>query len=46
MAGGGGAAGPVPSIRHQPPGALTRNVTELTYKNTFSTFELHRHYGV
>ena len=27
MAGGGGAAGPALSIRHQPPGALTRTLT-------------------
>ncbi len=43
MAGGGGAAGPAPSIRHQPPGALTRTLTELSYKNTYSTSELHWH---
>jgi len=43
MAGGGGAAGPAPSIRHQPPGALTRTLTEPSYKNTYSTSELHWH---
>jgi hypothetical protein len=31
MAGGGGAAGPAPSIRHQPPGALPKSLTELNY---------------
>ena len=34
MAGGGGAAGPAPSIRHQPPGAPTRTLTKPNYKYT------------
>ena len=31
MAGGGGAAGPAPSIRHQPQGAQGRRVTVILY---------------
>ena len=43
MAGGGGAAGPAQSIRHQPPGALTRSLTEPDdiYTNILS--QLNRH---
>ncbi len=41
MAGGGGAAGPAPSIRHQPPGALLRSLTEPNYKYTNSTSHFH-----
>ena len=43
MAGTGGAAGPAPSIRHQPPGARTRRLTETDdiYFNIIPNF--HRH---
>jgi hypothetical protein len=43
MAGGGGAAGLAPSIRHQPPGALTRSMTEPNYIYTYSNRQLHWH---
>ena len=41
MAGGGGAAGPALSIRHQPPGALTRSLTETDniYFNIIPNFQ-------
>ncbi len=43
MAGGGGAGGPAPSIRHQPPGALTRSLTAPNYIYTNSTSHFHWH---
>jgi hypothetical protein len=43
MAGGGGWAGPAQSIRHQPPGARTRSLTETDniYTNIIPNFHLH-----
>ena len=43
MAGGGGAAGPAPSIRHQPPGARTRSLTETDDIYTSIIPKFHRH---
>ena len=43
MAGGGGAAGPAPSIRHQPPGALPMSLTEPNYLYSNRTSQFHWH---
>ena len=32
MAGGGGAAGPAPDVRHQPPGDMARAVPQITFR--------------
>ena len=46
MAGGGGAAGLAPSIRHQPPGARTRSLTETYYIYTNIIPNYHWHCGL